>query len=158
MESLIEQRTSTSSKTVSNRSVKTIRLHTAAIPGMAKLRFFGLGLMSYAMARNLVRDGHQVAVWSNTASNAQQLASEENAVAYGSPKEVAEQLDSSLGSTGPQDLGSENRRSCACRGRPSLDPGLLFSLAFRFLLGPHYYDREFRHQGRNRADCGQHGG
>ena len=33
---------------------------------MAKLGFLGLGLMGYPMARNLLRAGHQVAVWSNT--------------------------------------------------------------------------------------------
>jgi 3-hydroxyisobutyrate dehydrogenase/2-hydroxy-3-oxopropionate reductase len=60
---------------------------------MAKLGFLGLGLMGYPMARNLARAGHQVAVWSNTASKAQQLASDEKAVACGSPKQVAEQAD-----------------------------------------------------------------
>ena len=49
--------------------------------------------MGYPMARNLARAGHQLAVWSNTASKAQQLASEEKAVACASPKEVAEQSD-----------------------------------------------------------------
>jgi len=49
--------------------------------------------MGYPMARNLARAGHQVAVWSNTASKAQQLASEEKAVACGSPQQVAEQAD-----------------------------------------------------------------
>ncbi len=33
--------------------------------------------MGYPMARNLAKAGHQVAVWSNTASKAKQLASEE---------------------------------------------------------------------------------
>jgi 3-hydroxyisobutyrate dehydrogenase-like beta-hydroxyacid dehydrogenase len=60
---------------------------------MAKLGFLGLGLMGYPMARNLARAGHQLAVWSNTASKAQQLASEEKATACASPKEVAEQSD-----------------------------------------------------------------
>jgi 3-hydroxyisobutyrate dehydrogenase-like beta-hydroxyacid dehydrogenase len=61
--------------------------------GMAKLGFLGLGLMGYPMARNLARAGHQVAVWSHTASKAKQLASEEKAIACGSPKQVAEQSD-----------------------------------------------------------------
>jgi 3-hydroxyisobutyrate dehydrogenase-like beta-hydroxyacid dehydrogenase len=61
--------------------------------GMAKLGFLGLGLMGYPMARNLARAGHQVAVWSNTASKARQLASEEKAIACASPKQVAEQAD-----------------------------------------------------------------
>jgi 3-hydroxyisobutyrate dehydrogenase-like beta-hydroxyacid dehydrogenase len=60
---------------------------------MAKLGFLGLGLMGYPMARNLARAGHQVAVWSNTSSKAQQLASEEKATACSSPKQVAEQAD-----------------------------------------------------------------
>ena len=49
--------------------------------------------MGYPMARNLARAGHQVAVWSNTASKAKQLAAEENAAAFDSPKQVAEQAD-----------------------------------------------------------------
>jgi 3-hydroxyisobutyrate dehydrogenase-like beta-hydroxyacid dehydrogenase len=60
---------------------------------MAKLGFLGLGLMGYPMARNLARSGHQVAVWSNTASKAKQLAAEEKAVECTSPKQVAEQAD-----------------------------------------------------------------
>ena len=60
---------------------------------MAKLGFLGLGLMGYPMAKNLARAGHQLAVWSYTASKAKQLASEEKATACASPKEVAEQSD-----------------------------------------------------------------
>jgi 3-hydroxyisobutyrate dehydrogenase-like beta-hydroxyacid dehydrogenase len=60
---------------------------------MAKLGFLGLGLMGYPMARNLARAGHQLAVWSNTASKAKQLASEEKAVACDTPAQVAEQAD-----------------------------------------------------------------
>jgi 3-hydroxyisobutyrate dehydrogenase-like beta-hydroxyacid dehydrogenase len=60
---------------------------------MAKLGFLGLGLMGYPMARNLLKAGHQVAVWSNTASKAKQLAQEANAIACDSPKQVAEQAD-----------------------------------------------------------------
>jgi 3-hydroxyisobutyrate dehydrogenase-like beta-hydroxyacid dehydrogenase len=60
---------------------------------MAKLGFLGLGLMGYPMARNLAKAGHQVAVWSNTASKAKQLASEEKAIACDTPAQVAEQAD-----------------------------------------------------------------
>lgn len=60
---------------------------------MAKLGFLGLGLMGYPMARNLLRAGHQVAVWSHTASKASQLAREDKAIACNSPKQVAEQAD-----------------------------------------------------------------
>jgi len=61
---------------------------------MAKLGFLGLGLMGYPMARNLAKAGHQVAVWSNTASKAKQLASEEeDAAACDTPAQVAERAD-----------------------------------------------------------------
>ena len=61
--------------------------------GMAKLGFLGLGLMGYPMARNLPRAGHQLAAWSHTGAKAQQLASEEKAIACATPKQVAEQSD-----------------------------------------------------------------
>lgn len=60
---------------------------------MAKLGFLGLGLMGYPMARNLLKAGHSVAVWSNTASKATQLAGEAGAVACATPAEVAKQAD-----------------------------------------------------------------
>src|ERR1700693_5860433 len=60
---------------------------------MAKLGFLGLGLMGYPMARNLLRAGHRVALWSNTLSKAKQLAEEEKGIACDSPKQVAEQSD-----------------------------------------------------------------
>jgi 3-hydroxyisobutyrate dehydrogenase/2-hydroxy-3-oxopropionate reductase len=60
---------------------------------MAKLGFLGLGLMGYPMARNLLKAGHNVAVWSNTASKATQLAGEAGAVACATPAEVAKQAD-----------------------------------------------------------------
>ncbi|MBM3795074.1 MAG: NAD(P)-dependent oxidoreductase [Acidobacteria bacterium] len=61
---------------------------------MAKLGFLGLGIMGYPMARNLARAGHTVAVWSNTAPKAKQLASEEKGVtACTTPAKVAEKAD-----------------------------------------------------------------
>ena len=60
---------------------------------MANLGFLGLGLMGYAMARNLARAGHQVAVWSYTSAKAKQLAEEEKAIACSTPKEVAEKAE-----------------------------------------------------------------
>ncbi len=60
---------------------------------MAKLGFLGLGLMGYPMARNLLRAGHTVALWSNTASKATQLASEAGGVACNTPADVARQSD-----------------------------------------------------------------
>jgi 3-hydroxyisobutyrate dehydrogenase-like beta-hydroxyacid dehydrogenase len=57
---------------------------------MAKLGFLGLGIMGYPMARNLLRAGHQVALWSHSAAKARELAREENGVFCETPKEVAE--------------------------------------------------------------------
>ena len=42
------------------------------------------------MARNLIRAGHEVAVWSNTSAKAQKLADAEKGKVCGTPKEVAE--------------------------------------------------------------------
>jgi 3-hydroxyisobutyrate dehydrogenase/2-hydroxy-3-oxopropionate reductase len=60
---------------------------------MAKLGFLGLGLMGYPMARNLLRVGHDVAIWSNTTDKARKLAGEEKGRFCASPKEVAENSD-----------------------------------------------------------------
>src|SRR5438093_4767995 len=60
---------------------------------MAKLGFLGLGLMGYPMARNLLRAGHQVAVWSNTTDKARKLAGEEKGRFCATPREVAENAD-----------------------------------------------------------------
>jgi 3-hydroxyisobutyrate dehydrogenase/2-hydroxy-3-oxopropionate reductase len=60
---------------------------------MAKLGFLGLGIMGYPMARNLLRAGHQVALWSNTAAKAQQLAEAEKGIFCATPKEVGEKAD-----------------------------------------------------------------
>jgi len=56
---------------------------------MAKLGFLGLGIMGYPMARNLLRAGHEVALWSHTASKAKELAAAEKGKFAGTPKEVA---------------------------------------------------------------------
>jgi 3-hydroxyisobutyrate dehydrogenase-like beta-hydroxyacid dehydrogenase len=74
---------------------------------MAKLGFLGLGLMGYPMARNLLKAGHQVAVWSFTASKAKQLAAEEKAVACDSPKQVAEQADCVFACVGDSSMSEE---------------------------------------------------
>jgi 3-hydroxyisobutyrate dehydrogenase-like beta-hydroxyacid dehydrogenase len=60
---------------------------------MAKLGFLGLGVMGYPMARNLLRAGHEVALWSHTAGKAQRLAAEAGGLACESPKEVAARAD-----------------------------------------------------------------
>lgn len=60
---------------------------------MAKLGFLGLGIMGYPMARHLVQAGHEVALWSNTAAKARELAKEGKGTACASPKEVAERAE-----------------------------------------------------------------
>jgi 3-hydroxyisobutyrate dehydrogenase-like beta-hydroxyacid dehydrogenase len=56
---------------------------------MAQLGFLGLGIMGAPMARHLLKAGHQVALWSNTASKAQELAKEGAGKACTTPEEVA---------------------------------------------------------------------
>jgi 3-hydroxyisobutyrate dehydrogenase-like beta-hydroxyacid dehydrogenase len=57
---------------------------------MAKLSFLGLGAMGYPMARNLMRAGHEVALWSNSGEKARALAAEEKGgTAYNTPAEAA---------------------------------------------------------------------
>ncbi|HTP31334.1 MAG TPA: NAD(P)-dependent oxidoreductase [Candidatus Acidoferrales bacterium] len=60
---------------------------------MAKLGFLGLGLMGYPMARNLLRAGNDVAVWSNTTDKARKLAAEEKGNFCAVPKDVAAKAD-----------------------------------------------------------------
>jgi 3-hydroxyisobutyrate dehydrogenase-like beta-hydroxyacid dehydrogenase len=60
---------------------------------MAKLGFLGLGLMGYPMARNLLRAGHEVALWSHTAKKARELASSEGGKFSDTPRAVAENAD-----------------------------------------------------------------
>lgn len=60
---------------------------------MAKLGFLGLGLMGYPMARNLLRAGHEVALWSHTTDKARTLASEEKGKFCTTPRQVAENAE-----------------------------------------------------------------
>src|SRR6202167_1792399 len=62
-------------------------------PEMAKLGFLGLGIMGYPMARNLLRAGHEVALWSHSAGKARELAGAEKGRFCATPKEVAENSD-----------------------------------------------------------------
>jgi 3-hydroxyisobutyrate dehydrogenase/2-hydroxy-3-oxopropionate reductase len=74
---------------------------------MAKLGFLGLGLMGYPMARNLIRAGHEVALWSHTADKARQLAEEAGGAAAGTPKEVAAASDCLFLCVGDTDMATE---------------------------------------------------
>jgi 3-hydroxyisobutyrate dehydrogenase/2-hydroxy-3-oxopropionate reductase len=56
---------------------------------MAKLGFLGLGLMGGPMARNLIKAGHDVALWSYSKGKAEQIAAETGAKACASPADVA---------------------------------------------------------------------
>jgi len=60
---------------------------------MARLGYLGLGLMGYPMARNLLRAGHQVGLWSHTAAKARQLAAEEKGTFCETPKQAAESAE-----------------------------------------------------------------
>ncbi len=56
---------------------------------MAKLGFLGLGLMGGPMARNLLKAGHDVALWSNTRAKAERLADEAGGTVCATPADVA---------------------------------------------------------------------
>src|SRR5579883_2712956 len=60
---------------------------------MAKLGFLGLGIMGYPMARNLLRAGHDVALWSHNSAKAKKLADEEKGRFCATPKEVGAHAD-----------------------------------------------------------------
>lgn len=60
---------------------------------MAKLGFLGLGIMGYPMARNLMRAGHEVYLWSHTAAKAEELARAEKGHACATPREVGENAE-----------------------------------------------------------------
>jgi 3-hydroxyisobutyrate dehydrogenase-like beta-hydroxyacid dehydrogenase len=56
---------------------------------MAKLGFLGLGIMGLPMARQLLKAGHDVALWSHTREKARSLAAEGKGTACSTPREVA---------------------------------------------------------------------
>ncbi len=62
---------------------------------MAKLGFLGLGIMGGPMARNLLKAGHDVALWSHTAEKARELAAAfgGQATPCATPREVAQRSE-----------------------------------------------------------------
>ncbi|MGO4884654.1 MAG: NAD(P)-dependent oxidoreductase [Bryobacteraceae bacterium] len=60
---------------------------------MAKLGFLGLGIMGYPMARNLLRAGHEVALWSHSLEKARELAAAGKGAFCATPRAVAENAD-----------------------------------------------------------------
>lgn len=63
--------------------------------------------MGYPMARNLLRAGHDVALWSHTAAKAEQLAAEGKGLACTTPKQVAENADYIFLCVGDTDMSEE---------------------------------------------------
>ena len=63
--------------------------------------------MGYPMARNLAKAGHEVAVWSNTASKARQLAQEVKAQACETPKQVGEKSECLFACVGDTNMARE---------------------------------------------------
>jgi len=74
---------------------------------MAKLGFLGLGIMGYPMARNLLRAGHQVALWSHTAAKAKELAQAENGIWCDTPKQVGEFAECSFLILGDTEMSAQ---------------------------------------------------
>ncbi len=63
--------------------------------------------MGYPMARNLLRAGHEVALWSNTAEKARKLAAQENGRFCAAPWEVAEMADCIFLCVGQTDMSRQ---------------------------------------------------
>ena len=74
---------------------------------MAKLGFLGLGIMGMPMAQQLIKAGHEVALWSHDRRKAEQLAQAEGAKACATPREVAEQAECIFYSVGNTDMSRE---------------------------------------------------
>jgi 3-hydroxyisobutyrate dehydrogenase/2-hydroxy-3-oxopropionate reductase len=63
--------------------------------------------MGYPMARNLLRAGHSVALWSNTTEKARQLAKDEKGIFCDTPRQVAEHADCMFLCVGNTDMSRE---------------------------------------------------
>src|SRR5689334_944712 len=99
--------------TVQHFAACSRRLHHAGRPGynfkfMAKLGFLGLGIMGYPMARNLLRAGHEVALWSHTAAKARALADAEKGGRFcATPREVGEFAECSFVCVGDTEMSKQ---------------------------------------------------
>ena len=69
--------------------------------------------MGYPMARNLMRAGHEVALWSYTAAKAKELAAAENGVFCETPRQVGEQAECIFLCVGEL---TTDKRGCVARG------------------------------------------
>jgi len=74
---------------------------------MANLGFLGLGIMGYPMARNLLRAGHEVALWSHRAEKARKLAAEEKGRFCETPRQVAAHADCMFLCVGDTEMSRE---------------------------------------------------
>jgi len=74
---------------------------------MAKLRFLGLGIMGGPMAGHLLKAGHEVALWSHTASKAAALSGLGKALVCETPKQVAENADIIFLCVGDTDMSAK---------------------------------------------------
>jgi len=63
--------------------------------------------MGYPMARNLLRAGHEVALWSHTADKARRLAAEENGRFCETPREAAESAECMFLCVGDTEMSRE---------------------------------------------------
>ena len=66
-------------------------------PEIRKVAFFGLGIMGWPMAANLVRAGYELSVWTYSQGKADRFAAEhERAQAGATPRETAEGADAAV--------------------------------------------------------------
>eukprot|EP00898_Chlorokybus_atmophyticus_P001328 jgi/Chlat1/2196/Chrsp17S08749 len=71
---------------------QTVMAAATKEPGDVKLGFLGMGIMGTRMAKNLLKDGYDVAVWSRNAANCEDLHKAGAQVA-GTPKEITSSCD-----------------------------------------------------------------
>jgi 3-hydroxyisobutyrate dehydrogenase len=64
--------------------------------GMAKVAFFGLGIMGWPMAANLAKAGYELSVWTHSEGKADRFAAEQGARAAGTPREAAQGADAAI--------------------------------------------------------------
>jgi 3-hydroxyisobutyrate dehydrogenase-like beta-hydroxyacid dehydrogenase len=74
---------------------------------MAKIGFLGLGIMGYPMARNLLRAGHDVALWSHKTEKARQLAESEKGRYCATPMAAAQDAECVFLCVGNTDMSRE---------------------------------------------------
>ena len=68
----------------------------AARSGMTRVAFFGLGIMGWPMAQNLLEAGFELSVWTHSEGKAERFASEHGTTAADTPCEAAEGADAAV--------------------------------------------------------------